>query len=95
MKNIDKHDDRWDWVPQRQGLRFVVVNEQTGEIVNDANGYGYKTEQKCRAWIRMMQLQVGIDTSLMPQRPTRDQQAIDDAIRLLKSKGYTITPPKK
>lgn len=25
--------------------RYVIVNEETGEILDDANGYGYKTIQ--------------------------------------------------
>jgi hypothetical protein len=29
--------------------RFIVVNTETGEILDDANGYGYKTVQKAYA----------------------------------------------
>lgn len=58
---IEKKAERWNWVPTLQKNRYVVVNKDTGEIVNDANGYGYKNEEKCWSWIRMMQRQVGID----------------------------------
>ena len=60
--NYKLYEERAYWIPKRCGLRFVVVN-QKGEVVNDANGYGYKTEAKCLAWIKMMQEQVGIDTT--------------------------------
>lgn len=29
--------------------RFVVINEDTGKILDDAQGYGYKTPQKAHA----------------------------------------------
>ena len=29
--------------------RFIVINTDTGEILDDANGYGYKTTQKAYA----------------------------------------------
>ena len=29
--------------------RFVVINEDTGKILDDAQGYGYKTAQKAHA----------------------------------------------
>lgn len=33
----------------REEERFCVVDEATGEILDDAQGYGYKTPQKARA----------------------------------------------
>jgi len=34
--------------------RFVIINEETGEILDDAQGYGYKTEQSAHkaSWFR-------------------------------------------
>lgn len=28
------------------GLRYICINEETGEILDDAQGYGYKSRQK-------------------------------------------------
>ena len=38
----DDIDDEW------YGTRYVIVDEETGEVLDDAQGYGYKTKQK--AW---------------------------------------------
>ena len=61
LEKLESQMDRLYWEPQLQGSRFVVVNSETGEVVNDANGYGFKTEEKCKSFIRMMQKQVGIE----------------------------------
>lgn len=88
---IEKHAERWNWIPSRRGLRYMVVDKETGEIVNDCNGYGFKTQDKCVAWIRFMQQQVGIDVDKEFIKPAAD---IETCIRVLESKGYKIIPPK-
>ena len=75
LEKLESHMERMDWVPQRQGLRYVVVNRETGEVVNDANGYGYKTEEKCWSFIRMMQKQVGIDVDQEMVNQVNQQQS--------------------
>ena len=31
--------------------RYIIVNEETGEILDDANGYGYKTQKAAhKSW---------------------------------------------
>ena len=77
LEKLESQMERMDWVPQRHGLRFVVVNRETGEVVNDANGYGYKTEAKCWSFIRMMQKQVGIEADQeMVSRVERQQSRV-------------------
>ena len=77
LEKLESQMERMDWVPQRQGTRFVVVNRETGDVVNDANGYGYKTEEKCRSFIRMMQKQVGIEVDKeMVERVSQQQSRI-------------------
>ena len=36
--------------------RFVIINEETNEIVDDANGFGYKTLSSCNKslWYKFM-----------------------------------------
>lgn len=38
-------------MPKRgsKGKRYVIVDVETGEILADANGYGYHTPQKAHA----------------------------------------------
>jgi hypothetical protein len=98
---IEKKAERWNWTPAKRKDRYVVVNRDTGEIVNDANGYGFKNEEKCWSWIKMMQRQVGIDTTTafrsrdkeVPVWSEEDErqltQTIDDLMFLLnKWKNY-------
>lgn len=33
----------------RYDTRFVILDKSTGEIIDDAQGYGYKSQQKARA----------------------------------------------
>ena len=30
-------------------IRYIIVDETTGEIIDDAQGYGYKTKQKAHS----------------------------------------------
>ena len=34
--------------------RFIIINEETGEVLDDAQGYGYKTEQSAHkaSWFK-------------------------------------------
>ena len=32
--------------------RYIIVNKETGEILDDANGYGYKTQKAThKGWV--------------------------------------------
>lgn len=39
----------WDDVPAYDERRFQIVSAETGEVLDDAQGYGYKTMQKAYA----------------------------------------------
>ena len=44
-------DDYGVFVSRVQETRFVIINEETGEILDDAQGYGYKSPQAAyRCW---------------------------------------------
>lgn len=34
-----------DWPGARMMTRYVIINSETNEVIDDANGYGYKTKQ--------------------------------------------------
>ena len=87
---IDKKSERINWVSSKSGLRWVAVDKETGEIVNDCNGYGFRTREKCMNWIRYMQKQVSIgpDKKYIISDPD-----VATCIRVLKAKGYQIIPP--
>ena len=53
-------ENRKNWIAELNNGRYIVVDKTTGTIVNDAQGYGFKNESKCRNWIRNQQRQVGI-----------------------------------
>ena len=89
---IERHAERWNWIPARRGTRWVVVDKETGEIVSDCNGYGFKTQDKCVSWIKYMQQQVGIDIDKKHIQPEPD---VETCIRVLQAKGYKVTPPQK
>ena len=40
---------RSEALSSRYDNRYVIVNTATGEVVDDAQGYGYKTKQKAHA----------------------------------------------
>lgn len=40
---------RSELLSTEQESRYIVVNQETGEIVDNAQGYGYKTRQKAYA----------------------------------------------
>lgn len=46
-----KHSEHWDSFSEydRTETRFCIVSTETGEILDDAQGYGYKTAQKAYA----------------------------------------------
>ena len=46
-----KHSEHWDSFSEydRTEKRFCIVSTETGEILDDAQGYGYKTAQKAYA----------------------------------------------
>jgi len=67
LEKLESQMERLYWEPRRRGMRYVVVNSETGDVVNDAGGYGYKTEAKCWSFIRMMQKQVGIEVDATMQ----------------------------
>jgi len=37
------------WLSKPYDTRYVIVNQKTGEILDDAQGYGYRTMQKAYA----------------------------------------------
>ncbi len=89
LDKLERQMERFDWVPQQRGLRFIVVNKETGEVVNDCNGYGFKSSEAADKWIEYMQQQVGII------KDQRHDPNIKTYIRILRSLGYTVIPPKK
>ena len=89
LDKLERQMERFDWVPQQRGLRFIVVNKETGEVVNDCNGYGFKSSAAADKWIEYMQQQVGII------KDQRQDPNIKTYIRILRSLGYTVIPPKK
>ena len=44
-------EDPWDFLPDHETTetRYCVVSTETGEVLDDAQGYGYKTAQKAHA----------------------------------------------
>lgn len=48
---IDSEDGPWFDVPEHNTVetRYCIVSPETGEVLDDANGYGYKSAQKARA----------------------------------------------
>ena len=44
--NAVKGAEPWDDEPAYDETRFRIVSAETGEILDDAQGYGYKTAQK-------------------------------------------------
>lgn len=89
LDKLERQMERFDWIPQQRGMRFIVVNKETGEVVNDCNGYGFKSSAAAGKWIEYMQQQVGII------KDQRHDPNIKKYIRILRSLGYTVTPPKK
>ena len=89
LDKLERQMERFDWVPQQRGLRFIVINKETGEVVNDCNGYGFKSCAAADKWIGYMQQQVGII------KDQRHDSNIKTYIRILRSLGYTVIPPKK
>ncbi len=50
------NNNRSNWIPyQRNDGKFIVLDKVTNEHINDAQGYGYKSEEKCWNWIRNQQ----------------------------------------
>lgn len=47
--NAVKGAEPWDDEPAYDETRFRIVSAETGEILDDAQGYGYKTAQKAYA----------------------------------------------
>ena len=46
MKNIDVIEYK-----RKPDIRYVVIDKDTGKVLDDAQGYGYKTKQNAyRAW---------------------------------------------
>ena len=43
VEQYKKVSDGW------QDTRYVIVDEETGDILDDAQGYGYRTKQKAMA----------------------------------------------
>ena len=89
LDKLERQMERFDWIPQQRGLRFIVVNKENGEVVNDCNGYGFKSSAAADKWIEYMQQQVGII------KDQRQDPNIKTYIRILRSLGYTVIPPKK
>lgn len=89
LDKLERQMERFDWVPQQRGLRFIVVNKESGEVVNDCSGYGFKSSAAAEKWIEYMQQQVGIIKN------QRHDPNIKTYIRILRSLGYTVIPPKK
>ena len=52
--------DRLDWKPKKFGARWIVVDAE-GRTVCDAQGYGFKNEARCLAWIKNQQRQAGLE----------------------------------
>ncbi len=88
LAKLERQMERFDWVSQQRGLRFIVVNKETGEVINDCSGYGFKSQAACDSWIEYMQRQVGIVKDLKPN------PEIKKYIDTLTSMGYTVIPPK-
>ena len=39
--------DLWDIAPPPEN-RYIIIDKDTGEIIDDAQGYGYKTHESAR-----------------------------------------------
>ncbi len=52
---MDK-SNRNNWMPYRRSDgRYIVFDSETLAVIDNAQGYGYKTEAKCWNWIRNQQ----------------------------------------
>ena len=59
-------EKRENWVPQLINGKYVIIDKETKEVINDFQGYGSKSEQKCWNWIHNQQQQVGIYVEVPP-----------------------------
>ena len=41
-----KRKTSWDISFAKSYIRYQIIDEETGEVLDDANGYGYKTAMK-------------------------------------------------
>jgi hypothetical protein len=55
--------ERGNWIPRSENGRYIVIDKMTDEVIYNAQGYRFSTEEKCWNWIRNMQRQVGICTN--------------------------------
>ncbi len=46
MRTIEKNN-RQNWVPLFTKDRYIVIDKTTNIIINDAQGHGYKSKEKC------------------------------------------------
>lgn len=69
------------WGLGRSGFRWAIVDGETGEIVDDAQGYGYKTPQKAHAAWNYKQ---------MPQEKKDAWEAKKQAIRTWQKEHKSI-----